>query len=51
MVTHNRDLAGQIPRVEEVRDGRLVTPDEIDQRLVARSVGSDNDRHATLVDR
>lgn len=35
MVTHDRDLAGQIPRVEEVRDGQLVPPEEIDQRLVA----------------
>ena len=35
MVTHDRDLAGQIPRVEEVRDGQLVSPDQIDQRLVA----------------
>jgi putative ABC transport system ATP-binding protein len=35
MVTHDRDLAGQIPRVEEVRDGQLVAPGEIDQRLVA----------------
>ncbi len=36
MVTHDRELAGQIPRVEEVRDGRLVAADELDQRLVAR---------------
>ncbi len=35
MVTHDRDLAGQIPRVEEVRDGQLVPQEEIDQRLVA----------------
>lgn len=35
MVTHDRDLAGQIPRVEEVRDGQLVAQEEIDQRLVA----------------
>ncbi len=35
MVTHDRDLAGQIPRVEEVRDGQLVEQEEIDQRLVA----------------
>ncbi len=34
MVTHDRDLAGQIPRVEEVRDGKLVSAAEIDQRLV-----------------
>jgi putative ABC transport system ATP-binding protein len=35
MVTHDRDLAGQIPRVEEVRDGQLVPQDQIDRRLVA----------------
>jgi len=35
MVTHDRDLAGQIPRVEEVRDGQLVAQEDIDQRLVA----------------
>ncbi len=34
MVTHDRDLAGQIPRVEEVRDGQLMEHAEIDQRLV-----------------
>jgi putative ABC transport system ATP-binding protein len=36
MVTHDRDLAGNIPRVEEVRNGQLVSPEEIDRRLVAR---------------
>ena len=35
MVTHDRDLAGNIPRVEEVRNGQLVSPEEIDRRLVA----------------
>lgn len=35
MVTHDRDLAGQIPRVEEVRDGRIVARTELDHRLVA----------------
>jgi len=35
MVTHDRDLAGNIPRVEEVRNGQLVAPEEIDRRLVA----------------
>lgn len=35
MVTHDKDLAGLIPRVEEVRDGKLVSPEEIDRRLVA----------------
>jgi putative ABC transport system ATP-binding protein len=36
MVTHDRELAGNIPRVEEVRNGQLVAADEIDRRLVAR---------------
>ncbi len=36
MVTHDRDLASRIPRVEEVRDGRLVSAGEVDARLVAR---------------
>jgi putative ABC transport system ATP-binding protein len=35
MVTHDRELAGNIPRVEEVRNGQLVSPAEIDRRLVA----------------
>jgi putative ABC transport system ATP-binding protein len=35
MVTHDRELAGNIPRVEEVRNGMLVSPEEIDRRLVA----------------
>ena len=34
MVTHDKDLAGQVPRVEEVRDGRLMSQTEIDRRLV-----------------
>lgn len=34
MVTHDKDLAGQVPRVEEVRDGRLMTQEEVDKRLV-----------------
>ena len=34
MVTHDRELAGQIPRVEEVRDGRIVGAGEVDARLV-----------------
>ncbi|GAB4518556.1 MAG: ABC transporter ATP-binding protein [Anaerolineae bacterium] len=35
MVTHDRDLAGMIPRVEEVRAGQLMGKDQIDARLVA----------------
>jgi ABC-type lipoprotein export system ATPase subunit len=35
MVTHDWELAGMIPRVEEVRDGRIVAAGEIDRRLVA----------------
>ena len=34
MVTHDRGLAGRIPRVEEVRDGRIVGAGEVDARLV-----------------
>lgn len=33
MVTHDQGLAGHLPRVEEVRDGRLVGADQIDRRL------------------
>jgi putative ABC transport system ATP-binding protein len=36
MVTHDRDLAGQVPRVVEVRDGRIMASSEVDDRLVAR---------------
>ena len=35
MVTHDRELAGNIPRVEEVRNGMLMSPEEIDRRLVS----------------
>jgi ABC-type lipoprotein export system ATPase subunit len=35
MVTHDRDLAGQVPPVVVVRDGRIVN--SVDPRLVARS--------------
>lgn len=35
MVTHDRDLAGQVPHVVEVRDGRILK--EVDSRLVASS--------------
>lgn len=34
MVTHDKDLAGMIPRVEEVRDGQLAR--EVDERLRAK---------------
>ena len=34
MVTHDRELAGRIPRVEAVRDGRIVGAGEVDARLV-----------------
>jgi putative ABC transport system ATP-binding protein len=37
MVTHSPELTKQIPRVEEVREGRLVTTGEIDNRLTAKS--------------
>ena len=33
MVTHDRDLAGQVPHVVEVRDGRILQ--DVDARLVA----------------
>ena len=35
MVTHDWELAGNIPRVEEVRNGQLVSAEEIDRRLVS----------------
>jgi putative ABC transport system ATP-binding protein len=35
MVTHDKDLAEMIPRVEEVRAGQLISADQVDTRLVA----------------
>jgi len=37
MVTHDKDLAGQVPRVVEVRDGRILSAAEVDQRLVSKA--------------
>jgi len=37
MVTHDRELAGNIPRVEEVRNGMLMSQEEIDRRLVGNA--------------
>jgi putative ABC transport system ATP-binding protein len=37
MVTHDKDLAGQVPRVVEVRDGRILSAAEVDERLVAKA--------------
>jgi putative ABC transport system ATP-binding protein len=36
MVTHDRELARHLPRIEEVRDGRLAAAREIDRRLAGR---------------
>ncbi len=35
MVTHDRELARLVPRIEELRDGRLVAENEIDRRLTS----------------
>ncbi|GAB4530372.1 MAG: ABC transporter ATP-binding protein [Anaerolineae bacterium] len=37
LVTHDRDLAGRIPRVQEVRAGQLITGAAVDERLVQRA--------------
>lgn len=37
IVTHSPELTKNIPRVEEVREGRLVATGEIDNRLAAKS--------------
>lgn len=36
LVTHDRELAGQVPRVIEVRDGYVLSGTEVDNRLVTR---------------
>jgi predicted ABC-type transport system involved in lysophospholipase L1 biosynthesis ATPase subunit len=36
MVTHDRELAKRVPRMEGLRDGRLGAEDEIDRGRVQR---------------